>query len=168
MVMSTTGVSDTLDFLLGAWSLERELTDHRTGAHGWFTGSAEVKLFDRARARASAALELTSVSAVYRESGTLRFAGHEGPAERELRFLPAAGAVQMLFSDGRPFANLDLRDGSCHARHDCRADRYELRFDLAGPDRLNESWRVLGPSKDYEALTSWSRCAFRDGGVGAF
>ncbi|MHB1570149.1 MAG: DUF6314 family protein [Solirubrobacteraceae bacterium] len=144
--MPTIDVDDTLDFLVGTWSLSRELADHRTGARGSFTGTAVLR-----------PVRAPAPGAEYEEVGRIRLGGHEGPAQRQLRWLRAEGAVQVLFADGRPFFELDLRDGSCRVEHQCRADLYELSFQLADPDRLQERWRVRGPSKDYDAFTTWTR-----------
>lgn len=148
--MPATDVDDTLAFLIGTWSLERTLDDRRTGRLGSFTGTAVVAPVDR---DGGSALE----QARYEETGTLRLGTYEGPARRELVLARAGGGVQVLFSDGRPFFHLELRAGRCRAEHPCRADLYEIGFELGGPDLIRERWRVRGPSKAYEALTTWRR-----------
>lgn len=138
-------IADTLRFLLGGWTLERDLTDHRAGVAGRFAGTAVVVAQGAAEAR-------------YVEEGRLRLAGHESAARRVLRYArTATGAVLVSFADGRPFLELNLRDGGCTAIHPCVADRYALEFTVTAPDVLVERWRVRGPAKDYDAVTTWRR-----------
>ncbi|MGH2916709.1 MAG: DUF6314 family protein [Solirubrobacteraceae bacterium] len=134
---------DTLAYLAGAWSLERRLVDHRAGLAGSFVGEAEVVTAERAGR--------------YEERGRLRFDGYDGPAHRALDLTAAGAAVTVSFTDGRPFFLLDLAPGGCSAVHVCRADRYELEFELGGRNLLLERWRVTGPAKHYEARTTWER-----------
>lgn len=137
-------VADTLAYLTGSWRLERTLADHRAGASGSFSGMGELVTTGR-RGR-------------YEERGQLRFGGAQSSAHRALDLVALpGGGVAVRFTDGRPFFELDLRDGSCRALHPCRLDRYELDFIVESPDRLIERWRVTGPAKDYEAETTWLR-----------
>jgi uncharacterized protein DUF6314 len=137
----------TLAFLRGAWHVDRRLSDHRRGLAGSFSGHAEFA--------PTADPQLLR----YAERGELRFAGHAGPAWRELlcRGLPG-GAVDMRFADGRPFYRLDLGSGRWRARHLCAGrDDYVATFRVLSPDLLEERWRVLGPDKDYVSVTMLSR-----------
>jgi hypothetical protein len=137
-------IADTLEYLTGAWELERTFVDHRVGATGSFAGTAQVLTRDR-RGR-------------YEERGRLRFGGYDGSAHRSLELICTDdGTVAVRFVDGRPFFDLDLGRGTCHAVHPCRADRYEIAFEVASSDLLVERWRVTGPEKDYEAETTWRR-----------
>jgi hypothetical protein len=136
----------TVAFLRGTWSIERELTDHRCGARGSFTGRAEVLA--------------TADPAVlrYEERGELRFGGHRGPASRALlyRELPG-GAADVRFADGREFYRLDLCSGVCTARHDCGQDRYVVSHLVRAADWLEERWAVTGPRKAYDSVTTLRR-----------
>lgn len=149
-------VPGTLDLLLGCWSVERTLSDYRSGIDGSFRGSAEVSLLggrggDRDRPGGERA---PGEWARYEEVGRLRFGGHEGPAARSLRYLGRPdGTVLAVFPDGRPFVECDLRGGWWEGEHRCGADRYGLSFHVRSPDAIEEHWRVRGPSKDYEAWT---------------
>ncbi|MGH2877853.1 MAG: DUF6314 family protein [Solirubrobacteraceae bacterium] len=134
---------DTLAYLAGSWSLEREIVDHRAGITGLFLGDGEVRTHGR--------------TGRYEERGRLRLGAYDGPAHRVLQFTAAGGAVAVSFADGRPFFELDLAHGHCRAVHPCRADRYELEFEVAASELLLERWRVTGPAKDYEARTTWRR-----------
>jgi hypothetical protein len=136
----------TAAFLRGAWSIERELADHRCGARGSFTGHAEfLATADPAVLR-------------YTERGELRFGGHRGPASRALlyRELPD-GAADVRFADGREFYRLDLCSGAWTARHDCGQDRYVVSHLVRAPGWLEERWEVTGPRKAYDSVTTLRR-----------
>jgi hypothetical protein len=138
-------ISDTLEFLTGSWTLQRTLTDHRTGVCGSFSGTATVRWTDAAEAQ-------------YLEQGTLDFGAHHGPAGRTLRLLPAAGgAVGVRFANGRPFFELNLATGHCAADHPCVEDMHEISFTVIDAGTVEERWRVRGPATDYDALTTWRR-----------
>jgi hypothetical protein len=140
---------DTLAFLRGAWHLDRQLADNRSGRVGTFTGEAEFAD--------------TSEPAVlaYAERGQLRFGGHAGAAFRNLilRGLPG-GAVDVRFADGRPFYRLDLGSGRWRAKHVCAGrDDYVVTFRVLSPDLVEERWRAVGPDKDYVSTTVLQRMA---------
>lgn len=137
-------VPDTLAYLTGSWTLSRAIVDHRTGATGSFDGDAEVLARGR-RGR-------------YEEHGRLRFGSYDGSARRALDLVGTdGGGVAVLFTNGRPFLDLDLAGGVYRGVHLCSRDRYELEFAVSSPDILLERWRVRGPTKDYEARTTWRR-----------
>jgi Family of unknown function (DUF6314) len=136
----------TVAFLRGAWSVDRQLTDHRCGAAGSFVGQAEfLATADPAVLR-------------YAERGELRFGDHRGPASRDLlyRELPG-GAADVRFADGRAFYRLDLCSGRWTARHDCGQDRYVISHLVRGDGWLEERWQVTGPRKAYDGVTTLRR-----------
>lgn len=137
-------VEDTLGYLAGRWALRRSLVDHRTGVTGSFAGDGEVQtLGPRGR---------------YEERGRLRLGDHEGSVRRALDLVRSDGAaIDVRFTDGRPFFELDLSRGVAEAVHHCGRDRYELRFEVNAGDLLLEWWRVTGPHKSYDARTTWQR-----------
>ena len=138
-------IDDTLAFLLGEWRLSRSLDDHRSGALGTFEGTATFVPVDGNRGD-------------YAESGELRWGAHTGPAFRRLALTRlTGGAVLLSFSDGRPYQELDLRNGAWDAVHDCRADRYEISTVVRDEVAIEERWRVRGPAKDYTAVTTLTR-----------
>lgn len=140
-------IDDTLGFLLGAWTLTRTITDHRTGVSGRFEGTATLL-----------GSEDDPRSARYHETGRLRYGSHDGQAKRTLHYLHQdTGCVLVSFSDGRPFFELDLRRGSWLAQHPCNADHYALEFKTRSDTDIDEQWRVQGPRKDYTANTQWRR-----------
>jgi hypothetical protein len=141
-------VVDTLDFLLGEWTLERYLTDHRSGTDGRFEGSVTVAGTPSghgSRAR-------------YDEAGTMFFGKHEGGATRSLELVRLESTVVMLyFADGKPFVDLDLRSGTWGSDHPCGKDHYEILTVVRSPDEVEERWRVRGPTKDYDAVATLRR-----------
>jgi hypothetical protein len=145
-------ILDTLAFLLGSWSLERSIEDHRSGTRGSFSGSATLVW-------AGAEPGLASVRrARYDEAGELRFGAHTGPASRHLEYARQDGAAVMIyFADGRPFTDLDLRGGAWSTVHDCDEDRYEITTILRSDRVVEERWRVRGPSLSYDAITTLMR-----------
>jgi hypothetical protein len=144
-------IEDTLSFLLGTWALRREIDDRRSGILGTFTGRAEIageRRYDGA----------ATLRARYEETGELRFGSRTGPAHRRLYCvrLPSRSVV-LTFIDGREFIELDLRSGRSQASHVCGADRYEIATRILCDGALEERWRVRGPQKDYDALTTLVR-----------
>lgn len=159
---------DALSFLLGAWHIERRIDDHALAVSGSFAGEA----------RWVPAADPAAAELVYDERGELRFNGHRGPASRRLIYRGRPdGTADVLFADGRYFYHLDARTGSWQARHDCGRDVYELSARLLRPGELEagefdagefeaaefeaaefeERWRVRGPGKDYEIMTTLVR-----------
>jgi Family of unknown function (DUF6314) len=147
--MVTMVVTDTLDFLVGTWKVERSIEDHSSGLSGHFQGTAVL---------AGVPQDAAAVTrASYQETGELRFGDHAGPARRGLDYVRADGAVMLYFADGRPYVDLDLRSGTWRAEHPCVADLYEVTTIVRSPDELRELWRVRGPDKNYDATTTLRR-----------
>ncbi|MGH3395772.1 MAG: DUF6314 family protein [Streptosporangiaceae bacterium] len=144
---------DALSFLLGAWHIDRHIDDRALGVSGSFAGTGHWT---------PAGAELA-----YTERGELRFNGHRGPASRSLIYRGRPdGTADVLFADGRPFYHLDPRPGSWLARHDCGRDVYELSARLLHRSgSFEERWRVRGPGKDYEIMTTLTRA---DDGAGGY
>ncbi|MGH9098990.1 MAG: DUF6314 family protein [Acidimicrobiales bacterium] len=146
-------IVDTLRFLLGEWEVGRVLTDHRLGESGVFRGTATVAPSESGVPQGAQGAQ----GAQYRESGQLCFARYRGTASRRLRYVRQVdGAVAVNFDDGSRFVDCDLRSGRSDGTHLCRDDRYEISWQVHGPDVVVEEWRVRGPGKDYEA-----RCVLR-------
>jgi len=145
-------IIDTLRFLLGTWTLERSIADHRSGIRGIFEGSATLVEVPNGR---SCNL---SGGARYDETGHLQFGAHTGPASRSLEYaLLNRTTVLLYFTDGRPFADLDLRSGAWRSIHHCGQDRYELTTFVRSHSEVQERWRVQGPAKDYRASATLRR-----------
>jgi hypothetical protein len=147
--MVTMVVTDTLDFLVGTWSVARSIEDHWSGLSGHFQGTAVLAGVPEGAAAVA--------RASYQETGELRFGDHVGPARRGLDYVRADGAVMLYFADGRPYVDLDLRSGTWRAEHPCVADLYEVTTVVRSPDELQELWRVRGPDKNYDATTTLRR-----------
>jgi Family of unknown function (DUF6314) len=137
---------DTFRFLLGHWTLERILTDHRSGTDGQFEGNVTI------------AGTPTGPRAHYDEEGTLRFGNYEGAAARSLELIRLdSSAVMLHFTDGKPFVDLDLRSGTWRSTHPCGEDHYELFTTVRAADEVEERWRVRGPTTDYDAVATLRR-----------
>jgi Family of unknown function (DUF6314) len=147
-------IADTLTYLLGQWSLERSLTDHRSGTDGRFEGIVTVAGAPPGQIAAD------GPRARYDEAGTLHFGNHRGPAARSLELVRLESTVVMLhFTDGKPFVDLDLRSGTWRSCHPCGEDLYEMVTVVRSSDEVEERWRVRGPTKDYDAVAILRRLA---------
>jgi hypothetical protein len=94
----------------------------------------------------------------YTERGEVRCGRHVGPASRRLDLvLVLNAAVMVYFTDGRPFLDLDLRTGYWLGSHLCGDDHYQIETFVASHDVVQEHWRVRGPTKDYDAVTTMRR-----------
>jgi hypothetical protein len=147
-------VEDTLGFLLGRWAVERFIDDRLTGAHGVFRGEATMEEVSGHRSEAGVEKRV----GIYHEVGELRLGAHCGEARRELRYVAQRdGTALVLFADGRPFVPLDLRSRGWQAHHPCGADSYEIAVEVRSAQEVVERWRVRGPAKDYDAVTTLRR-----------
>ncbi|MEU6531445.1 DUF6314 family protein [Streptomyces sp. NPDC046928] len=139
-------VPDVLTYLAGDWRVARGVRDLASGDEGTFTGTT---LFG----------PLEDGGLLHHESGAFVWRGVPRPAERTLRFLPGAvpGTADVRFADGRPFHDLDLRDGRHIADHPCSADLYRGDFTVRDADHWRTVWRVRGPAKDLVLTTDYAR-----------
>lgn len=145
-------IMDTLGFLLGTWQVDRSIEDHQSGTQGSFEGTAT---FTEA---AFGSDTHTEGRARYEESGELHFGDHVGQTHRGLDYVRSDTAtVALLFTDGRPFVDLDLSAGAWQSTHLCGDDRYEITTHVRSADLIEERWWVAGPTKDYEAVTILTR-----------
>ncbi|MGG5173831.1 DUF6314 family protein [Pseudarthrobacter sp. J1763] len=124
------------DWLLGEWTLSRELWDRTSGTHGEFTGVAHYTPLPHGGLR-------------YRENGTLRWAGHSSPAFREYLLYPCedSSALDMFFTDGKPFHRMSFKFGQEQAEHLCVNDLYRVNYERMDEDSFRFRWDVTGPSK---------------------
>jgi hypothetical protein len=159
--MGTMVVTDTLEFLLGTWTVDRSIEDHRSGISGHFRGTAVFAPAEgEPGVEAEGAMAAGSVAvarASFLETGELTYGGHATPARRGLDYIGRDGAALLYFTDGRLYIDLDLRAGAWRAEHLCSADRYEVRTVVRSRDQVREEWRVRGPGKDYDATTTLRR-----------
>lgn len=137
-------IDDLYGFLAGEWALYREIVDRSAGASGEFRGTAVF-------AEVPEGLQ-------YTEQGNLLLRDHEGTAFRRYRYLfPELGVAHVLFEDGRPFHDLDLRDGTWQAFHLCGDDRYLGWFAATGPGAWEAEWEIEGPRKRLRLHGHYSR-----------
>ncbi len=137
-------VTDVQWFLVGEWSLERDIVDTAGGPAGEFSGTAEARF--------------EGGVVVYREQGRMRLGGHEGPASRCLHYhVTGPGQARVFFDYGDFFHELDLRTGYATAQHPCRADLYRGEFAVLDVDNWWQRWVVTGPEKNHVISTRLCR-----------
>ena len=124
------------------------MLDRRTPAHGSFHGVVSVI----GKSPASPMLH-------WQEAGTMTWPGYEGPASRSYRIEPTGDArvLEVMFADGRPFHQLDLRNGQWRTSHHCSPDMYQVAYTAVSAVRLDYDWEVHGPAKDLLIRTSLQR-----------
>lgn len=143
---------DTLSFLLGTWTVDRVIEDHRQGSSGRFSGKSELYVVEPVQSHQA------TVVAAYEEYGELKFGEHIVDARRRLEFHRVDGRrVALMFSDGRLFVDLDLSSGAWESLHHCGRDTYRISTVMRSSDVVEERWRVSGPNKDYDAVTRYAR-----------
>lgn len=140
-------VADLKEFLSGSWSLDRLVIDHARTTIGRFRGEATFSP--------------SGPDLLYEETGTLIFGEHRGQAGQTYRFdFPEGdGRARVRFRDGRPFHDLDLSTGQDRPCHPCPPDTYDGTFLALGPAAWRTEWKVTGPRKDYDLVTTYSRQA---------
>jgi hypothetical protein len=148
----TMEIVDTLEFLLGSWRVERRIEDHQTGISGSFSGVATFAQLEHSDA------SCLEKKVRFHETGELSFGAFSGHCKRSLEYLQLEGTkVQIFFANGRPFIDFDFSRGPSRNTHPCGRDLYEISFFVRSNDVLEETWRVLGPMKDYEATATLAR-----------
>jgi hypothetical protein len=131
------------DFL-GAWQLDRAITDNLAGQHGRLTGTASFV--------ASVAGRLD-----YRETGTLRLdAGPQMAASRGYQWVFLPDRVDVAFDDGRAFHSFVPKGHAAGTDHPCGADFYTVRYDFTAWPKWSAAWTVTGPRKDYVSVSNYA------------
>ena len=125
----------SLQSLLQArWHVDRAITDARNNSVGAWEGNAIFRPHN--------------LHLLYTESGILDLDGMQIETTREYRYVSTgAWAMNVQFTDGRPFHDLDLSSGQCSVEHHCGNDHYRGEFQT-GIDNLSIAWRITGPHKD--------------------
>lgn len=137
-------VTDVAAYLRGAWDLSRDIVAEDGTRLGTFAGVGVFAPQDG---------ELR-----FHEQGTLRTEHHEGSATRTLYYRPeGATRCTVWFEDGHYFHDLQLETGTWQVQHPCRADLYHGEFEVTGPGRWTQHWRVNGPEKVYTMSTVYTR-----------
>ncbi|MDA8291777.1 MAG: DUF6314 family protein [Actinomycetota bacterium] len=138
-------VPEPLEYLAGAWELDRVVADELAGVEGRFVGSAT---FERVGA----------TSLVYREAGELELPGYRGRATRSYRYVADEGRrVRVEFEDGRDFHDAELLVEGFATVHLCGGDRYEGRYALVSDRCWTLEWRVTGPATSLRLLSRFDR-----------
>jgi Family of unknown function (DUF6314) len=150
-ILGMVEANETLDFLLGRWRVERTVTDHRRDDQGHFRGTATFTLLDET-------LNAESRRVRFDEVGDYSSGDYHGEARRSLEYVALSDSrVAVTFVDGHHFIELNLVSGESRAEHLCNLDRYEITTVIQHRDLVEERWRVEGPEKDYDAVTSLQR-----------
>ncbi len=145
-IMKLMDATETLQFLSGTWRVRRDVTDYRDGDRCIFVGIATF----------SPSEESDGVLH-FEEHGEMSIGPYRGPSTRRLTYQVHDGCLSVAFADGHHFIDLDLTDGTSIDTHLCNLDRYEITTVAKSADLLEERWRVVGPQKDYEAVTTLER-----------
>lgn len=134
-----------LEAFAGDWRVEREIEDLRGGQDGRFVGHAGF-------VPAPEGLR-------YREAGTLTLGGGAAmTATRDYLWRDGgAGAIEVLFGDGRFFHRFLPEEPDPVAEHACPPDTYRVRYDFRRWPRWQAVWRVSGPRKDYAMVSRFRR-----------
>jgi hypothetical protein len=138
-------VGDLARFLVGRWTIEREIAGHQQGPTR-FSGSARITHTD------GGDLE-------YAEIGMLTIGAAPLEAGRRLSLhLVSQASAEVRFADGTPFRLLDLSAGWWRVHLACADDRYRGRFLARSNDELAVRWHVEGPRKQYVSSSRYTRC----------
>ena len=136
---------DVLTFLIGKWSVSRDIEDFRANIIGQFIGCATF-------------FPVTPTTLSFHETGEMTYGSFRGTCERNLEFHQLnSTSVQVRFADDRPFVEIDVSDTATPSTHLCGQDRYDITLRVVSDDVIEETWRVQGPAKDYEAIARWTR-----------
>ncbi|WP_438991204.1 DUF6314 family protein [Lentibacter sp.] len=119
----------------GRWALSRRIVPAQ-GAEARFEGMAAW-----------------TAAGAYEERGLLRVAG-QPPMQAERRYRWAAD-LSVYFEDGRFFHQVPPEGGA--TGHWCDPDQYDVVYDFADWPRWQVRWAVLGPRKNYEMISHYSR-----------
>ncbi|WP_181037516.1 DUF6314 family protein [Arthrobacter sp. ZGTC412] len=121
----------------GRWTVQRDLLDRANGTHGTFSGVVQFVPAD------DGGLAL-------REEGTMRWPAFTGPASREYLLRPTerADALDVFFTDGRPFHTMSFTPEANLDQHWCDPDTYRVAYNYGDADRFTYSWDVKGPQKN--------------------
>ncbi|MEH6834502.1 MULTISPECIES: DUF6314 family protein [Falsihalocynthiibacter] len=130
---------DLMDFS-GEWALERDIQSEIAGQAGRFSGRAWFCAAEGGLA--------------YREVGKLHLGAAVLQAERRYFWREAAGEIEVLFADGRPFHS--FTPAQTVATHFCDPDVYQVAYDFSKWPQWSSRWRVSGPRKDYVMTSRFS------------
>ncbi len=142
-------VNDLRRYLVQPWCFQRQIVHRDTGQVANMHGTVSWQ----APAQPDA---LTTLR--YCEMGVIQMAHYTGKASQTYRYAFASDSIsEVYFSDGRFFYTLDLTTGHCEIRHVCGEDIYDGVFEAVSETTYQQTWRVMGPRKDYTSHTVFSR-----------
>ena len=132
-------------FLLGSWKVDRIVIDRAHAMTGGLKGEATFRP--------------CAGGLLYEEHGTLTLGEHCGRAEQSYlyEFPEGDGRASVRFRDGRAFYELDLSRGQDRVCHACHPDLYDGVFIALSSTTWQSEWKVTGPRKDYDLLTTYTR-----------
>jgi Family of unknown function (DUF6314) len=137
-------VPDLAGFLLGRWSIDREIVD--ADATGVFRGRAEF------------AGDHGIVDWI--ETGELQWAGQTHQAGRRLLLAvrpDALSVADVAFDDGRFFHTVELLSGRDAFVHGCMPDTYTGSWAIDAADHFTIRWTIEGPAKAITIMSSYCR-----------
>jgi hypothetical protein len=122
-------------WLIGSWSLYKEISDFFINREGAFTGKALFKPTSPFRIQ-------------YWEEGELSYGNYRGFATQEYMYTfhsPHTASIYRTKQDF--FYDLDLREGSCKVEHLCGADLYKGYIMVESDNIWKIFWDIKGPRK---------------------
>jgi hypothetical protein len=129
--------------------LQRRIVHHQTGQVASITGTVSWQHVSEPDA---------VPMLLYRETGVMQLATYTGNATQTYYYeFPHDAVAEVSFSDRRFFYTLDLTTSHCDIRHVCGEDIYSGVFEAISETTYQQSWRVIGPRKDYTSETTFSR-----------
>jgi len=142
-------VADLKAFLEGRWTISRTINDLRQNVPGAMEGQAWIMPAD---------FEDGTSGLGYREEGQLQLGDYRETFHRSYRYVFAEnGSARVLFDDGEPFYEFDLKAGYAAVEHRCAEDMYRGAIRADGADSWRSNWFVSGPAKDIVLDTLYSR-----------
>jgi hypothetical protein len=140
---------DILDFLLGAWAFEREVTGMASGE-----GTAFLRPLDEDTAlyEESAQVQLMNGHVLHGTQRYLYCRRKDGPS----------GLDVLFYETGRIFHQLRFQEDESRGlvaagTHWCSEDCYRSRYELRDDGRFIVQHTVRGPRKNYTIRTVYSR-----------
>ena len=120
------------------WAVHRTIVDRLNSTRAEFAGTAAISAH------------------LFEENGSTSIGGYRLQSRRSYLLDIKDDELMVLFPDSRPFVR--LRNAILQRiGHPCGADSYSGRLLVAGPDCFIETWRVIGPRKDYQSVARFRR-----------
>ena len=140
---------DPFTFLLGSWSLQRDIPGHATA-----TGHATVALLDAGSARYEEHVTLYLPGETRLPGSAAYFFRRQAPASLDVLFARSGELFQHLAF--APDAEAAL---TAQATHLCSLDRYDSTWRILPSGTVTVTHHVSGPRKRYTSYTLLTRLA---------